>query len=313
MAKSTSTSASNTTLTVVASTTVASTIEQELANYVLIANNSDNTSTQSISLNDGSNDSISNIDVKNVSLRNQLKQKFDKRLSCNDTSSTTTTTTNEEEFDVEQENIEENEDSKKSVEKLREAFQKNVKPGFNKINSTTALISKPTVPHLRKRSMPNLNPMQLSSIPTPKVLFSDSVMVSKLNLNKVTDGDDDHDDEASLKHVHETKVWERKWISLTDERILTIYSCHNDLKTNQVPNNLINLNMFELGDVGNETSFELLKRRSLAIDTVGDCGESLAGNRKTKSFINLFEYTNYEFKFLNHENKNKLFNLINDL
>ena len=117
------------------------------------------------------------------------------------------------------------------------------------------------------------------------------MLVAKLNLNKLED-----DKQQALAQ----KQWERKWVTLSDDRQLTIYSSKNDLK----PNDILLLNNFQLASV-NETTLELIRSCDLNVG-----GESRI---KTKSFINLFEFTNYEIKFTNNDNKNILFNLINQM
>ena len=251
--------------------------------------NSD-TSNQSINLNgDGSSDSLSNVDVfnKNEKLQNELevilrnKGPVDidliKQLSTvNDTSSNTTASTNEDELNSQEED-EEAEGERKSVLKLKEKFQNQ-----NLIKSKKSLDFK----QMKKRS---INLINLSEARI--TLFSDSVLVAKLNLNKLED-----DKQQALAQ----KQWERKWVTLSDDRQLTIYSSKNDLK----PNDILLLNNFQLASV-NETTLELIRSCDLNVG-----GESRI---KTKSFINLFEFTNYEIKFTNNDNKNILFNLINQM
>ena len=217
--------------------------------------------------------------------------------TINDTSSTTTTTTDTNDDEEEGE-----EEEKKDFNKIKETFIKNeIKQNINKKYSKSSITSSDE----RKRSITSntsLNNIQQQT----NVLFSDSVLISKMNLNRLDNEPQEEDDKTSMT-VTSNKIWERKWIQLTDDRLLSVYSCQNDLKSNESPKDLLNLNYFELINI-NETTFELKRD-----DSLQQSNKKTTNRIKTKSFINLFEYTNYELKFLKDENKTILFNLIKDL
>jgi hypothetical protein len=221
-------------------------------------------------------------ELKEVILRN----KNESATTINDSSSTTTTTdTNEDE----EEEVEKEDEEKKNFIKIKETFIKNeIKQNNNKYTKSNSTND------LRKRSIGNTN----TSLNNQNILFSDSVLISKINLNKIENNEEEEEEEKKQSMAATQKIWERKWIQLTDDGLLSVYSCQNESQ----PKDLLNLINFELINI-NETTFEL-KRENLL---------QKQNRVKTKSFINLFEYTNYELKFLKNENKTILFNLIKDL
>lgn len=299
-------SANTTTVQQTATTQVSTTseetnlIEFEVLSENTNTNDSESTSTVEHSISsDSGNNKLQN-ELKEVMLR---KKKNDStNNSNNDTSSTTTTTTNEDEEDsveVQVEEIKENGEDKKSFDKIKQNFIKNE----TKQNNVTKgnMVKKLSISSLKNEDLNNNSNQQQGD--SSQILFSDSVLISRLNLNKVeltaVDVDSDKNNTTSLAN-NGNKTWERKWITLTDDRILSVFSCKNVANRRQLPSDLLNLNNFELINL-DESSFELKRLNQL---------NEGGSNRKTKSFINLFEYTNYELKFSKDENKSTLFNLI---
>jgi hypothetical protein len=240
---------------------------------------------------DESNVSVLKSDISDDKFKNELKEVIlrnkNETITINDSSSTTTTTdTNEDE----EEEVEKEDEEKQNFIKIKETFIKNeIKQNNNKYTKSNSTND------LRKRSIGNTN---TSLNNHQNIIFSDSVLISKINLNKIENNEEEEEEEKKQSTAATQKIWERKWIQLTDDGLLSVYSCQNESQ----PKDLLNLIHFELINI-NETTFEL-KRENLL---------QKQNRVKTKSFINLFEYTNYELKFLKNENKTILFNLIKDL